>query len=141
MANLKLELCKATFTEEKVTLVAQYVEKLKPDLKEMLDRLTAIHLIYQMVRGVWLRVKSSDSFLFYQIKVDCQHLSIHLSSLKTSKNVRFSRALQNDLCSSVNLCLDQRPFGLGQGYVRDTVIRFGRLLPHCLMTPQEKLHE
>ena len=66
LVNLKLELCKATFTEEKVTLVAQYVEKLKPELKEMLDRLTAIHLIYQMVRGVWLRVKS-DSFSFYQI--------------------------------------------------------------------------
>ena len=83
MANLELELCKATFTEETVTLVAQYVEKLKLDLKEMLD----IHLNYQMViqMKAWehvchrhLGADQSESNPDFQMR--CGKLSIIITS-------------------------------------------------------------
>jgi len=50
LTELKLERCRATFTEEQVLLVAQYVERLNPEIQDMINKLTAIHSIYQLVR-------------------------------------------------------------------------------------------
>jgi hypothetical protein len=50
LTELKLERCRATFTEEQVLLVAQCVEGLNPEIQDMINKLTAIHSIYQLVR-------------------------------------------------------------------------------------------
>lgn len=51
--DLKVMRCQATFTAKEVMLVAQRIEKLKPGIQRLLDKMSAINdLSYRIVRDI-----------------------------------------------------------------------------------------